>query len=628
MFPGHSHGMALSDHVVEYLNLDSAAMARLDSLAANDLLTVEPVALPEASLEAGWLLKEGAARHYGWPVAARFRDTEVVYFNIDWSGEGKPHPSPGAITVTTNQGRTWSRPLLLPVEEGEKNKRGPGMAAIGTTREGRFVLLCCAGLFTSTDPAKSWTPIACDQVPGAGCNTGPRIIDHPGLGWLLVAHSMGKGRPRQLCFFNSHDRGRTWSKRILQGGTSFSPAEPTILQWENHLGVVSRNHAGQGPSTGGYHRQWSAFVQYSSADSLGVESLEQLEIRQAVTNMQVRRMDTLDVIYNPVTNRLEAVVPVRNQGFPDQREPCQKLTLWSIEPGRFLDGKSDWRFECVLVRSPAFFARGFEPGMPSRDGMHPGASVVDEKAGVQHIYVFFGSRNHVAKTEGSTGIFRITRSLNTPQLAERANGLDGLTPDFAMETTFAERGEWVPTAAPVSWKIGEDRDVIRMDLPTLPTGTVQHGEAGLEFRATNAGYHGLYLPGALLLQNHRFEWKARVTQWPVKGTALGVGLSYGAQRVVFRLTSEGGWLETGPDRAREQLFIHAPDDQWHHWTLEVRDGIAAVTQDDQELGRGQVVINDSFGWADAPLALFVEPESEEGCRLEVAWLKGRSFPAA
>ena len=48
-------------------------------------------------------------------------------------------------------------------------------------------------------------------------------------------------------------------------------------------------------------------------------------------------------------------------------------------------------------------------GWPA-DGFHPAAAVIDRKRGVQHIFIYSG---HV---DGPSGVFRITRTLDTPKL--------------------------------------------------------------------------------------------------------------------------------------------------------------------------------------------------------------------
>jgi hypothetical protein len=45
------------------------------------------------------------------------------------------------------------------------------------------------------------------------------------------------------------------------------------------------------------------------------------------------------------------------------------------------------------------------------DGFHPAGAVINEKRGVQHIFIYSGHPN------GPAGVFRISRTLDTPKLS-------------------------------------------------------------------------------------------------------------------------------------------------------------------------------------------------------------------
>ena len=83
-----------------------------------------------------------------------------------------------------------------------------------------------------------------------------------------------------------------------------------------------------------------------------------------------------------------------------------QLWLWSIDPKNWATGQ--WRRECRLMdREGKFYA--------DADGFHPAGAVVDIKRGLQHVFIYVGHPN------GPAGVFRITRSLSTPKLAEFLN---------------------------------------------------------------------------------------------------------------------------------------------------------------------------------------------------------------
>jgi len=106
-----------------------------------------------------------------------------------------------------------------------------------------------------------------------------------------------------------------------------------------------------------------------------------------------RYVDTVDFSFNPVTKRLEIVRSERYR---------MELWLWSMDPSDWEKGQ--WRRECrLLARKGKFYS--------TADGFHPAGAVTDEKRGVQHIFIYAGHPS------GPAGVFRITRTLDTPKLA-------------------------------------------------------------------------------------------------------------------------------------------------------------------------------------------------------------------
>ena len=115
----------------------------------------------------------------------------------------------------------------------------------------------------------------------------------------------------------------------------------------------------------------------------------------------------MDLSFNPVSGRIECVATDRNgdagAGAGNQRN-CQTLNLWSIDPAAFRRGESRWRLEGTLLKRNGTIGKG------EIDGLHPGAAVIDTSAGVQHIFIYAGA------PAGPSGIFRLTRSLDTGRL--------------------------------------------------------------------------------------------------------------------------------------------------------------------------------------------------------------------
>ena len=111
------------------------------------------------------------------------------------------------------------------------------------------------------------------------------------------------------------------------------------------------------------------------------------------TNLQdPRYVDTVDFCLNPVTKRFEIARSERYR---------MELWLWSMDSESWDTGQ--WRRECrLLSHGGTFWTTG--------DGFHPAAAVIDEERGVQHVFVYTGYPN------GPAGVFRITRTLDTPKL--------------------------------------------------------------------------------------------------------------------------------------------------------------------------------------------------------------------
>ena len=66
---------------------------------------------------------------------------------------------------------------------------------------------------------------------------------------------------------------------------------------------------------------------------------------------------------------------------------------------------AEWRREATLYRRGGSFYR-------DGDGFHPAGAIIDATAGVQHVFIYMGHPN------GPAGSFRLTRTLDTPRLAE------------------------------------------------------------------------------------------------------------------------------------------------------------------------------------------------------------------
>lgn len=112
-----------------------------------------------------------------------------------------------------------------------------------------------------------------------------------------------------------------------------------------------------------------------------------------ITNDSPIGLSTPELIYNPVTGKIELIEAFTNQ-----------LIVWSIGLDEIFAGNSSWTKECILLHRGvryADFADTYAVG-----------SIIDEINGVQEIYLSMGAKNPSRKA-----IYRLTRDLNTPQLA-------------------------------------------------------------------------------------------------------------------------------------------------------------------------------------------------------------------
>jgi hypothetical protein len=117
-----------------------------------------------------------------------------------------------------------------------------------------------------------------------------------------------------------------------------------------------------------------------------------------VTNLQDPRLvDTVDFCCSPVTKRFEIVRSERHR---------MELWLWSMDPADW--DKGQWTRECRLLATEGQF-------YSTADGFHPAGAVLDANRGVQHIFIYSGHPN------GPAGVFRITRTLDTPRLRRAAD---------------------------------------------------------------------------------------------------------------------------------------------------------------------------------------------------------------
>ena len=438
--------------VYDLLQMPDEQLAKLEQGRQDGLIELAPVSLPPNP--------ESVYNHRGWPVGTMAGDTLlVVHRHIPahrWRGGAKRRAelsqehTYAMVTRSTDGGETWSEPFdLRQVMKPEDRDRGgfiplshrhkfapdqdPTLGykihlnAIGTASDGGVVVVSDHGVFRSDDQGKSWVHFSKamreDTTPGAVLYIGPRLFEHPDYGLVVVGHSnivtedyqKGKlppdttGRTGRIAdkmhFRYSKDGGESWREEEQDLPSFVRPGEPAALLHDGKLLIVSRSYdpAAYDPET-----DTSVYAQLWSETGWHPLMAKHTTIRVAGRR---GRQDTLDIDYNPVTQRLEAAVPARSGGGEGRFHAKEmSLNLWSIDPNELFAGSAQWRFECTLFARLRNGDRPADGRFGRADGFHPGGAVIDAKRGVQHVFVYIGFK------EGPAGVFRLTRSLDTPKL--------------------------------------------------------------------------------------------------------------------------------------------------------------------------------------------------------------------
>ncbi len=383
--------------------------ARLAVAKQAGVLEIAPVHLPTNP--------KGDNNHFGWPVATMLDDTIIVVHrsmpghNRNLSGKADENTTYSTIIRSSDGGQTWSEPYdvrdCMKVEDRNRGGAVPlshrykfdpanesplgyklHLNAIGITRDGGVILVSDHGVFRSEDKGQTWRHLRLafreDRHDGPFVYVGPRIIDDSKHGLLLFAHHTiyRSCRPvdiaRELAVYRSRDGGESWEKTSLALPDWCKPAEPDVIFHEGQFTAIVRNQA-------------PANVLAQMRFKWGEAVISDV----ANTRMKTRvSVDTSAICFNPVTRRFEVVQSKRED---------MSIHLFSIASE---DWKlSKWRHEgCLFKRAAGFYS--------TADGFHTGGAVLDEKRGVQHVFFYSGHPG------GPAGVFRMTRTLETPNLAK------------------------------------------------------------------------------------------------------------------------------------------------------------------------------------------------------------------
>jgi len=384
----------------ELSQLDEQEIAKFEGSA---LVDVRPVIVPHPEHVVG------ANDYFMWPIATMVDGTMVVLYArtpCHWGKDSEKRDANSGIRMiitSADGGHTWREPLdVLQAGRWDKSPFTGFGAGLGV-HDGVVYLALNQGVYRSPDKGLSWElvsqePVFAD-VPDRLWGPGMRITfdaEHGLTIWTTAGFGDYEARSKHgkygthLCAVYSPDYGTTWhyEEQVLPDGIRLS--EVTPLQFDGKIAFFLRNglretNYGQGFSATG----WFPFTfALSNVGPVGI-------------------VDTPDVAYNPVTQRLEAAASHRHGRGPGPGGRM-KVNLYSITPEKLAAGNTDWRFDGTLIRYTQRFGKS--------DGFNPVGTVIDTQAGKQYVHVWGGD------CTGRAAIYQYSRSLQTDAVREYLTG--------------------------------------------------------------------------------------------------------------------------------------------------------------------------------------------------------------
>ncbi|OAM90794.1 IPT/TIG domain-containing protein [Termitidicoccus mucosus] len=404
-------------------------------------------------------------RHMGWPIATRLPDGRTVLLIrhlLDHSAYASYPDNARRIIWSDDNFATWqpadvldaAPPFGRNLDDTPTKYDYQGMHAMswayasGTTQlatsgTARLVAVTAqqdenpktprSRVYLSDDRGVTWReqPNALAAMPTAAVHSGPNMVRHPEFGLVVpFGQETTIGSNKQNFLARSADAGETWEIKTWLNATASRNVEPSLATWgSGHMVIIGRDYneaTGYDAASGKYYYTQNVYKHTPGAPFSAVTfatARTNIAGNGATAKAKGKNAreahDTPDVIYNPVTGRIEMIQSSRwgngaeNPLPADPTDPTQcnnSLNLWSIDPVDLLASGTTWRFDGNLVERQGIIlggAAGTYGEKGNKDGYHPGGSIVDEAAGKQHIFIYVGVYTQYANA------YRLSRPLDT-----------------------------------------------------------------------------------------------------------------------------------------------------------------------------------------------------------------------
>lgn len=330
--------------------------------------------------------------------------------------------SPAYVKRSLDDGRSWEPGVRLDETVGLGDLDAFFMTAMGTRGDAIFILSRIdgdGGFYRSDDAGVTWSQVENNLFKselGSLGGIGPVMIDHPKAGLMIFGtpkepdpENPGKRRiVSGLIVANSTDEGRTWETvRLDFDDKRIQPVEPTaVLLPDGEVLVYSRN--------GANHRDGEP-----SQIVLDVQGPADYKVRHAgfANHRFTQNPDTQGVIYNPATDRVEALFSNRGGSKPFANDAGISVSLWSLPLERVLTGDTTWRYHGLLNTMQGDYGDG-DPERPRdwrrfQDGSHPGLGVIDLERQKHLAFLHMA-----ASTSSFCGTYLIERALDTDAVGD------------------------------------------------------------------------------------------------------------------------------------------------------------------------------------------------------------------